>query len=88
MLRGDRPNLFRGVRSMRCFVWQNNMVLVSRFVRDAMRMVRAAGSGHEVDVSSAKLAGTDVIIFFFFFFHVTVQKKGTWKLATLSYSGF
>ena len=42
-----------------------NMVLMSRFVHDAMRMVRAASSGDELDVSSAKLAGTDVAIFFF-----------------------
>ena len=41
------------------------LVLMSRFVRDAMRMVRAASSGNESDVQSAKLAVTDVIIFFF-----------------------
>ena len=68
MLRDDMPTLFQGVRSVRCFVWQDNMVLMSRFVRDAMRMVRAASSGNELDVWSAKLAGTDVIIFFFFLF--------------------
>ena len=50
LLRDDMPTLFQGVRSMRCFVWQDNMVLMSRFVRDAMRMVRAAGSGNELDV--------------------------------------
>ena len=64
MLRDDMPTLFR-VRKMRCFVWQDNIVLMSRFVRDAMRMVRAASSGNELDVYSAKLAGTDVTIFFF-----------------------
>ena len=30
--------------------WQDNMVLMSRFVRHAMRMVRAASSGDELDV--------------------------------------
>ena len=44
------PTLFQGVHSMRCFVWQDSMVLMSRFVRDAMRMVRAASSGDELDV--------------------------------------
>ena len=37
------------------------MVLMSRLVHDAMRMLRAASSGDELDVQSAKLAGTDVI---------------------------
>ena len=50
MLRDDMPTLFQGVRSMRCFVWQNNMVLMSRLVCDAMWMVRAASSGDELDV--------------------------------------
>ena len=50
MLRNDMPNLFQGVRSMRCFVWQDNMVLMSRIVRDAIRMVRAASSDDELDV--------------------------------------
>ena len=50
MLRDDTPTLFQGVHSMRCFVWQDVMVLMSRFVRDAMRMVRAASSGDELDV--------------------------------------
>ena len=50
MLRDDIPTLFLGVRSMRCFVWQDNMVLMSKFVRDAMRMVRVASSGNELDV--------------------------------------
>ena len=32
MLRADMPTLFQGVHSMRCFVWQANMlVLMSRF---------------------------------------------------------
>ena len=52
---------------MQCFVWQDSMVLMSRFVRDAMRMVRAASSGDELGVSSAKLTGTDVTIFFIIF---------------------
>ena len=42
MLRDDMPTLVQGVRSMRCLVWQDNMVRMFRFVRDAMRMVRAA----------------------------------------------
>ena len=50
VLRDDMPTLFQGVHSMRCFVWQDNMVFISRFVRDAMRMVRAASSGNELDV--------------------------------------
>ena len=50
MLRDDMPNMCQGVRSMRCFVWQDNMVLMCRVVRGAMRMVRAASSGDELDV--------------------------------------
>ena len=50
MLRDDMPTLFQGGCSMRCFVWQDNMVLMSRFVRDAMRMVGAASSSNELDV--------------------------------------
>ena len=50
LCRDDMPTSFQGVHSMRCFVWQVNMVLMSRFVRDAMRMVRAASSGDELDV--------------------------------------
>ena len=50
MLRNDMPSLFQGVCSMQCFVWQDNMVLMSRFVRDGMWMVRAASSGNELDV--------------------------------------
>ena len=50
MLRDDMPTLFQGVHSMHCCTWQDNMVLMSRFVHDAMRMVRAAGSGDESDV--------------------------------------
>ena len=44
------PTRFQGVHSMRCFVWKNNMVLMSRFVRDAVRMVRAASLGDVLDV--------------------------------------
>ena len=50
MLRDNMPTQFQGVHSKRCFVWQDNMMLMSRFVRDAMRMVRAASSGDELDV--------------------------------------
>ena len=50
MLRDGMPTLSQGVHSMRCFVWQDNMVLMCKFVRDAMRMVRAASSGDELDV--------------------------------------
>ena len=50
VLRDDMPTLSQGVHSMQCFVWQDNMVLMSRFVREAMRMVRAASSGNELDV--------------------------------------
>ena len=46
MLRDDMLTLSQGVRSMWCFVWQDNMVLMSRSVRDAMRLVRAASSGN------------------------------------------
>ena len=38
-----------------------SMVLTSRYERDAVRMLRAATSGDELDVQSAKLGGTDVI---------------------------
>ena len=44
------PIQFQGVHSMRCFVWQDNIVLMSRFVCVAIRMVRAASSGDELDV--------------------------------------
>ena len=50
MLREHMPTLFQGVRSMRCFVWQDNMVVMSRLVRDAMRIMRAFSSGNELDV--------------------------------------
>ena len=35
---------------MRCFTWQENMVLMSKFVQGAMRMVRASSSGDELDL--------------------------------------
>ena len=38
------------VLSMRSFMWQKNVVLMSRFVQGASRMVRAAGAGGELDV--------------------------------------
>ena len=44
------PTLSQGVHSMRCFMWQESMVLMSRFVHDAVRMVRAASLGDELDV--------------------------------------
>ena len=50
MVRDDMPTLFQGVRSMRCFVRQDTVVLMFRFVRDAMRLVRATSSGNELDV--------------------------------------
>ena len=49
-LRDDLPNLFQDVPSMRYFMWQENMVLMSNFVQGAMRMVRAASSGDELDI--------------------------------------
>ena len=48
--RPDSGLLFIDAAFMRCFVWQDNMMLVSNFLRDAMRMVRAASSGDELDV--------------------------------------
>ena len=45
---------------MRCFMWQENMVLMSMSIQAAMRIVKAS-SGDELDVKSAKLAGTDRI---------------------------
>ena len=68
MLMDDMPTLVQGVHSMRCFVWQDNMVLMSNLVRDAMRMLRAASSGDELDIQSARLVG-DIIIYFFFLPH-------------------
>ena len=43
------PTLSKGVYSMRCFMWQDNMVM-PRYMRDAMRMVRAASSGDELQL--------------------------------------
>ena len=34
-------------------MWQDDMLLMSRLVRDAKRMLRAASSGDELDVHSA-----------------------------------
>ena len=42
------PILFQGVHSMRCCMWQVDMMLMSRFVHDAMRMVRAASTSDEL----------------------------------------
>ena len=50
MMRAGISSIFQGVHSMRCFVCQYNMVLMSRLVRDAMMMVRAAITGDERDV--------------------------------------
>ena len=36
-LRDDMPTLIQNVLRMRCFMWQENMVLMSRFVQGAMR---------------------------------------------------
>ena len=47
------PTLFQGVHSMQCFIWQDNIMLMSRLVRDdAKRKVRAASSGDELNVHS------------------------------------
>ena len=70
VLRDDMPTLFWGVHSMRCFMWHDDMVLMSGFVCDAMSRVRAASSGDELSISSAKLAGRDVIMFYFFLFFI------------------
>ena len=50
--------LCMGVHSMWRFVWQVRLVCIARFVHDAMRMVRAARSGDELDVlgSSSQVA--------------------------------
>ena len=45
------------------------MVLISKFVQGAVRMVRAASSGAELDIQSAKLAGTANLFSFFLFQH-------------------
>ena len=58
---------------MRCFTWPGYMVLMSRSVRDALRMVRAASSGDELEVSSAKLAGP-VVLKFFFLLHQPIPR--------------
>ena len=46
------------MHSMQCFMWQDNMVLMPKcgHMREAMRTVRPAGSGDELDMS-AKLGG-------------------------------
>ena len=49
-LRGDLPTLFQGMHTMRCFMWQDNLVLMPKFVRDAVSLMRAASSGNELDV--------------------------------------
>ena len=43
------PALFQDVHSMRFSMWQN-LVLMSKFVQGAMRMVRAASSYDELSV--------------------------------------
>ena len=35
-LRDDMPTLFQGAHGMRCLMWHENMVLMPRFVHDAM----------------------------------------------------
>ena len=47
-LRGDMPTLFQDVHSMRCFMWQEDTVLMSKFVQGAMKTVRAASSGDDI----------------------------------------
>ena len=49
-LRDDMPTLFHDVHSMRCCMWQEDMVLMSKFVQGTMRMVRAASSGDELKI--------------------------------------
>ena len=49
-VKDDMPTLFQGVHSMRCFMWHDNVVLMSRIVRDAMRMGIATSSGDELGV--------------------------------------
>ena len=44
MLRDDKPILFQGVHGMRCFMWQDDIMLMSR-LHDAMKLVRAASLG-------------------------------------------
>ena len=46
-LRDDMPTLSQDIHSMRRFMWQENVVM-SRFVHDAMSMMRAASSGDEL----------------------------------------
>ena len=48
-LRDDMPTLSENVQCMRCFMWQENMMLISKVVQGAMRMIRAASSGDELD---------------------------------------
>ena len=48
---------------MRCFMWQENMVLMSKSVQGARRVVRAASSGDELDVCSSQ-AGWDRCLLF------------------------
>ena len=62
------PVVLQGAHSMRQFVWHWNMWPMSKFLRVAMRMVRAASSGDELDVLSAKMAEAYITIFFFFVF--------------------
>ena len=47
MLRDDMATVFQGNHSIRV---AGQPLLMSRFVHDAMRMVRAASSGDELDV--------------------------------------
>ena len=44
------PIFFQTVHSMQWFLWQENLVLMFKFVQGAMRMVRAASSDDELDV--------------------------------------
>ena len=66
------PGLFQAIHSIRCFMWQEDM-LTSRFVHDVMRMVRAASSGDESGrlISQAQpelAAGWNIFFPLLFFF--------------------
>ena len=46
----DMPILFQSVHSTRVFMWQDNMILRSGYVHEAIRVVRASSSGDELDL--------------------------------------
>ena len=53
--------LFQDVPRRRCFMRQGSMVGTSNVVQGAIRMLRAASSGDELNIYFAKLIGTGVI---------------------------